>query len=233
MRLIHDAGFPQGVVNFVSGGGRTVGETFTVHPDVRAISFTGSSGVGRSIHAKAATIVARTQLELGGKNPEANMGPVCGEEQLKDILDYIRIGREEGARLLCGGERLQSQGFERGCYIPPTLFDQVTPKMRIAREEIFGPVLSLMRASDYAEAVEIANNVEFGLAASIFTRDLNRAMRFVDEVEVGLTHINIMTAHKEPQLSFGGVKASGFGLPEAGQSGLEFFTEHRSVYMRF
>ena len=105
--------------------------------------------------------------------------------------------------------------------------------MRIAQEEIFGPVLCLMVAEDFSEALEIANGVEFGLASSIFTRDIGRAFQFLDETDVGLTHVNMMTAYREPQLSFGGVKASGHGIPESGDTGIEFFTEHKVAFINY
>jgi aldehyde dehydrogenase (NAD+) len=157
------------------------------------------------------------------------MGPVCGQSQFDGVLGYIQAGRDEGARLVCGGVRLG----ERGCFIAPTVFSDVTPLMRIAREEVFGPVLALMPVDGFAQAVEVANAVEFGLSSAIFTRSLDRALAFVEQSEVGLTHVNLHTAHKEPQLPFGGVKHSGCGLPEAGHSGIEFFTRHQVAYVRY
>ena len=114
-----------------------------------------------------------------------------------------------------------------------TVFTGVRPEMVIAREEIFGPVLAVISVPDFDEAVRVANNVDFGLTSSVYTRDLEKAMRFVDRIETGMVHVNIMTAHREPAFSFGGVKDSGFGLPEAGQSGIEFFTEHKVVYVGY
>jgi acyl-CoA reductase-like NAD-dependent aldehyde dehydrogenase len=105
--------------------------------------------------------------------------------------------------------------------------------MAIAREEIFGPVLSVIPVDDFDQAVKVANDVPFGLTGSVFTRDLGKAMRFVDAAEVGMIHVNMMSAHREPAFSFGGVKNSGFGLPEAGQSGIQFFTEHKVVYVKY
>ena len=132
-----------------------------------------------------------------------------------------------------GGRRLTGGAFDRGCFLEPTVFTGVTPGMRIAREEIFGPVLSVIEVADFEEAVAVANDVEFGLASSIYTSDLRRAFTFIERTEVGLAHVNLMTALKEPQLSFGGIKKSGFGVPEAGRTGLEFFTEHKVVYVKY
>ena len=105
--------------------------------------------------------------------------------------------------------------------------------MKIAQEEIFGPVLSIMEVADFEQALEVANQVDFGLSSSIFTADLQKAFTFLEETEVGLAHVNLMTAVKEPHLSFGGIKASGFGLPEAGQTGIEFFSEHKVAYVKY
>ena len=161
------------------------------------------------------------------------MGPVCGTEQLESITGYIKIGQEEGATLAQGGRRLTDDGMDRGCFIEPTVFTDVRPHMRIAQEEIFGPVLSVLVAEDFDEALEIANRVEFGLSSSIFTRDISRAFQFLDKTEVGLAHVNMMTAYREPQLSFGGVKSSGHGIPEAGKTGIEFFTEHKVAFINY
>jgi aldehyde dehydrogenase (NAD+) len=132
-----------------------------------------------------------------------------------------------------GGRRLTGGAFDRGCFLEPTVFTGVTPGMRIAREEIFGPVLSVIEVADFEEAVAVANDVEFGLASSIYTSDLRRAFTFIERTEVGLAHVNLMTALKEPQLSFGGIKKTRFGVPEAGRTGLEFFTEHKVVYVKY
>jgi aldehyde dehydrogenase (NAD+) len=147
-------------------------------------------------------------------------------------LKYIDIGRAQGGRLVVGGKPLTDGALADGYFIAPTVFADVQPEMRIAQEEIFGPVLSVMRARDFAEALRLANGVIFGLSASIYTRDLAKAQRFIAESQVGLCHVNMHTAYKEPQLEFGGVKESGRGLPEAGASGVEFFTRHKAVYVR-
>ncbi|MFW6255649.1 MAG: aldehyde dehydrogenase family protein [Candidatus Sumerlaeota bacterium] len=296
VQLFDEAGLPPGVLNFVTGGGSTVGEEFTTNPTIKAISFTGSTGVGMGIHKKAAEILARTQLEMGGKNPlvvledadldaaaqsavtaayacagqwctstsravvvkevldafiekakafaakivvgdgldaKSTMGPVCGTDQLESILKYIEIGKDEGAELIFGGNRLTDNGMDQGCFIEPNSFAGVKPDMRIAQEEIFGPVLSIIAVDDFDEAIEVANGVPFGLASSIYTKDFSRAMTFMEKTDVGLAHVNLITALKEPHLTFGGVKESGFGIPEAGKTGIEFFTEHKVVYMKY
>jgi len=285
-----EAGLPDGALNFVTGSGNEVGDALITHPDIRAISFTGSTEVGRRIHEQAAKTLAKTQLEMGGKNPaviledtdpvatakavvtatyacagqwctatsraivakaiarpfidavlaevakiivgsgtnpQAVMGPVCGAGQKRVVEGYIEAGLAGGATLAAGGKAA------KGCFIPPTVFTGVTPDMTIAREEIFGPVLAIMEAADFDEALSIANSVEFGLASSIYTNDLTKALTFLEKSDAGVTHVNMSTAHKEPQVSFGGVRMSGFGTPEAGKTGLEFFTEHKVAYIKY
>lgn len=167
-----------------------------------------------------------------GLDESARMGPVAGPTQYKTISEYLEIGKLEGARLAVGGSPLNDGEYAEGYFIAPTVFADVRPEMRIAREEIFGPVLSVLRASDFEDAIGQANATIFGLASSIYTRDLAKALRFIEESEVGLCHVNMPTAWKEPQLEFGGIKDSGRGLPEAGECGALFFTEHKAVYIR-
>ena len=135
--------------------------------------------------------------------------------------------------MIQGGLRLMENGLNQGCFIEPTVFTDVQSEMRIAQEEIFGPVLSVMIAENFEEALELANNIEFGLTSSIFTQDISRAFQFLEKTEVGLTHVNMMTAYREPQLSFGGVKSSGHGIPESGRTGIEFFTEHKVAFINY
>lgn len=294
--VLANAGLPPGVINCVTGGGARVGNAIVEDPRIKAISFTGSTAVGKSIQARAAQNLTPTQLELGGKNPaivmpdadldsavaeiikaaftcsgqwctstsrvivleeiaeelterlvdaignlavgdgfddSSAMGPVCGATQKSDILSYIEQGRGEGARLRVGGKALTGEDYQDGCFIEPTLFDRVTPEMTIAREEIFGPVLVVITVQSFDEAVTIANDIAYGLSSSIFTRDLGAALTFMERTEVGLAHVNLMSALKEPQLPFGGVKESGAGLPEGGSVGIEFFTEHKVCYVRY
>ena len=172
-------------------------------------------------------------IRVGDGRGDVDMGPVCGSDQLETILGYIEIGQGEGAELVEGGQRLTDNGLDRGCFVAPTVFAGVKPEMRIAQEEIFGPVLSVMAARDFGEALEMANQVEFGLCSSIFTKDISRAFQFLDQTDVGLTHVNMMTAYREPQLSFGGVKSSGHGIPESGKTGIEFFTEHKVAFINY
>ncbi len=173
-------------------------------------------------------------LRLGdGRKTATDMGPVCGERQLEGILSHIEDGKSADATVLCGGARATDGPLARGCFVAPTVFGDVAPDMSIARHEIFGPVLCLMRAQSFAHAMDLANDVAYGLSSSVFTRDVSAALRFVEGTEVGLTHVNVMTAYKEPSLCFGGTKESGAGLPEAGHTGIEFFTREKAVYIGY
>ncbi len=180
-------------------------------------------------------LVAKTRaLKVGnGLEPGIAMGPAVDAAQLETDLKYIEIGKKEGARLLCGGKRLTGGAYNKGYFIEPTIFDGVRPEMRIAQEEIFGPVLGLMRARDFEEAMQLANCVRFGLSASIVTRDVERVHQFTNRIEAGLITVNLPTAGVEYQLPFGGTKESSFGMREQGPLALDFYTEARTVYLKY
>ena len=172
------------------------------------------------------------KMKVGsGLDESVDMGPAVDESQFKTDLDYIEIAKKEGARLVTGGG--VPQGLEEGYFVEPTIFDEVRPEMRIFQEEVFGPVLSVAAAKDVDEALRMANSVEFGLTTSIFTRDIDRVMRFVDEVETGMVHVNEPTIGGEAQLPFGGVKATGVGEREMSEEGLNFFTELKTVFINY
>jgi aldehyde dehydrogenase (NAD+) len=168
-----------------------------------------------------------------GADPQTEMGPSVDENQFKTVLSYIEIGREDGAELVCGGTRAEGDGLDRGYFMRPTVFDRVTTDMRIAREEIFGPVLSVLRVKDFDEAMQAANDSEYGLSSSIFTNDAARIFRFVDEIETGMTHINSPTTGGEAHIPFGGIKATGIGDREQGSTALDFYTELKVVYVDY
>jgi aldehyde dehydrogenase (NAD+) len=165
--------------------------------------------------------------------PGAGMGPSVDENQFNKVMEYMEIGRQEGATVVVGGGRWTGEGVDNGHFPAPTVFDHVTPAMRIAREEIFGPVLSVIRVKSFEEAVEVANDVDYGLTSSLYTSDPNRWFRFVEEIETGITHLNSPTPGGESQLPFGGIKATGVGAREMGDAGVEFFTEEKVVYTDF
>lgn len=180
-------------------------------------------------------IVARANsFRLGpGADPETDIGPSVDESQFNTVLKYIEIGREDGAELLCGGKRASGNGLDRGYFVEPTVFDRVTTDMRIAQEEIFGPVLSVLRVKDFDEAMTVANDSQYGLSSSVFTNDTNMVYRFVDEIESGMTHINSPTTGGEAHIPFGGTKATGIGAREQGSTSLDFYTELKVVYVDY
>ena len=168
-----------------------------------------------------------------GLDPKTNVGPSVDDKQLDTVLEYIGIGQSEGARLVAGGVRLEDGGRERGFFVAPTIFDGVDAGMRVAQEEIFGPVLSVIRAADTRSALEIANGVRFGLSASVYTNDVASMFRFVDQLEAGIIHVNSPTVGGEAHIPFGGMKATGVGLREMGSVAIDFYTELKVVYVDY
>jgi alpha-ketoglutaric semialdehyde dehydrogenase len=296
VRVLADAGVPKGVVNIVTGYGPEAGAPLLEHPEVRAISFTGSSAVGRTIGTTSAKSFKHCSLELGGKNPmivldDANldlategalwgafgttgqrctatsriivekgvyrelldrlvdrarklvvgngldettdMGPTINERQLLGDLEYVEIGKSEGAKLRCGGNRLDQGDYQYGFFMEPTVFADVDPKMRIAQEEIFGPVVSVIPCEDVEDAIAIANNIEYGLSSSIYTRDVNKAFAAMRDLYAGITYINAPTIGAEVHLPFGGAKATGNGHREGGIGAIDFYSEWKAVYVDY
>jgi aldehyde dehydrogenase (NAD+) len=179
--------------------------------------------------------VARARaLRIGdGIDPKVQMGPVVSEAQLQTVMKYVEIGRNEGAKLVCGGTRLQSGEYARGFFHEPTIFSDVDPAMRIAQEEIFGPVVSVVPCRSLDHAIEIANGVQYGLSASIYTQDMNRAFTAIRDEYTGIFYVNSPTRGAEVHLPFGGTKATGNGHREAGVAALDVFSEWKSVYVDF
>lgn len=179
-------------------------------------------------------LLERTRkLKVGnGAEPDTHVGPSVDEEQFKKVQHYLQLGRSEG-KLLCGGETLRGGAYGRGYFTAPTLFDHVPPDARIAQEEIFGPVLSVIRVKDFDEAVQVANNIRYGLAASIFSTDANRIFQFADRIECGIVHINSPTVGGEAHVPFGGIKATGIGERETGSTAIDFYTELKVVYVDY
>ena len=179
-------------------------------------------------------LLSRTkELKIGDpRDPTVDIGPVCGEDQERKILNYIEIGKREGARLLTGGEKLRQDPFHKGFFIEPTVFE-ARHGMQITRDEIFGPVLSVIRVHDYDEAIRIANDVEYGLSSSIYTNNLRLAYRAINELEAGITYINAPTIGAEVHLPFGGIKNTGNGTREAGRTAIEEFTEIKTIFIDY
>ena len=179
-------------------------------------------------------VAAAEGMKLGnGLDEETDVGPVINRAALEKIHSYTEIGKDEGAKLLTGGEMARENGLEKGFFYRPTVFADVEPDMRIAQEEIFGPTTALIPARDVDEAIRIANSVKYGLSSSIFTRDVNRAFRAIRDLKTGITYVNAGTTGAEVHLPFGGTKDTGNGHREAGQAALDFYTEWKSVYVDY
>jgi acyl-CoA reductase-like NAD-dependent aldehyde dehydrogenase len=179
--------------------------------------------------------VARAKrLRVGdGLDLDVEMGPSVSIEQRQTVMQYVEIGRQEGARLACGGHPLTTGAYAKGCFHEATIFADVAPSMRIAQEEIFGPVVSVIRCRSLEEAVAIANDVKYGLSASIYTQDVNRAFSAMRDVNTGIFYVNAPTIGAEVHLPFGGTKATGNGHREAGTAALDVFSEWKSIYVDF
>jgi aldehyde dehydrogenase (NAD+) len=180
-------------------------------------------------------LVERTRkLKVGnGMESGVDIGPAVDQAQLETDLKYIAIGRQECGEPRIGGRRLTGGAFDKGYFIEPTIFAGVTESMTIAREEIFGPVLAVMRARDFEDAMRIANNIPFGLSASIQTMNLSRVFEFIHRSEAGLLTINLPSAGVEYQLPFGGTKDSSFGPKEQGPAAMEFYCDYKTVYLKY
>ncbi len=173
------------------------------------------------------------KLRVGNGLEGADMGPAVDEAQLQTDMKYIEIAKGEGARLVQGGRRLTADGLDHGYFVEPTVFDHVGSGMRVAQEEIFGPVVSVIRVKGFDAALEAANASRYGLSASVFSSDASTVFRFAERIEAGIVHINSGTPGGEAQLPFGGTKATGVGPREQGHTALEFFTEVKTVYVDY
>jgi alpha-ketoglutaric semialdehyde dehydrogenase len=295
VQTLVDAGLPPGVVNIVCGTGSGAGAALVDHPQVRAISFTGSSAVGSHVGQRAAATFKQVSLEMGGKNAmivmdDANLdlaldgglwgafgttgqrctatsrillhkgiaakftekfvararqlkigngldesvevGPQVNSAQIETSKKYIEIAKNEGAQCLCGGRALTEGSYAKGTFFEPTVIAGVKPAMRIAREEVFGPVVSLIEFDTFEQAIEIANSIDYGLSTAIYTRNVNRAFAAMRDLEAGITYINAPTIGAEVHLPFGGVKQTGNGHRE-GLGAIEFFTTWKAVYVDY
>ena len=293
--IIHRSGIPAGVFNLVMGPGRVIGEALVHHPDVAAISFTGSVSVGRGIAEACAKQGKKVQLEMGGKNPQVvlddadlaqavelsaqsgfystgqrctassrlivtaqiypafvealqarlarikvgdaraagtDMGPVVSQAQLEQNLSYVEIAKSEGARLAAGGGPVacHTGSGKQGFFMAPSLFVDTAPGMRINREEVFGPVASVIRVHDYEEALAVANDTPFGLSSGIATTSLKHATHFKRHSQAGMVMVNLPTAGVDYHVPFGGRKGSSYGPREQGRYAQEFYTTVKTAY---
>jgi aldehyde dehydrogenase (NAD+) len=294
VRVFEDAGLPPGVLNLILAPGTDAAKAIVSHPDIRVLSFTGSTATGRAIAEAAARHNKKVALEMGGKNaiivlddanlalateatvwaafgttgqrctaasrlivqkgiaprlkealvdqtrklvlgdgldPRVDVGPVINRQALDRIHDHVEAGKESQARVLAGARVADVGG--RGFFFEPTLFDGVQAGSRLEREEIFGPVLSIIEVDTLDEAIQINNGSQYGLSTSIFTQDVDRAFRAIRDIATGLVYVNHGTTGAEIQFPFGGVRGTGNGHREAGQAGLDVFTEWKSIYVDY
>jgi alpha-ketoglutaric semialdehyde dehydrogenase len=295
-KVLEEAGLPAGGFNVVMGSGGAVGDPLVSHPDVKVVSFTGSTEVGRRISVACAPTFKRVHLEMGGKNAilvmddadvdlavdgaiwgafgttgqrctassrllvhkkvyddfvgklaarakklkvgngldaGVEMGPCVSEKQRENVARYVEIGKKEGAKLVTGGSKLSEGKLAKGWFFEPTIFADADARMRVACEEIFGPVTTVVPIGSLEEGIRIANSVAYGLSGSIYTRDINKAFTAMREFETGIFYVNSSTIGAEVHLPFGGIKDTGNGHREAGIAGIEVFTEWKSIYVDF
>ncbi len=222
--VLADADIEKAVEIAVSGAFRSTGQKCTA---------TSRVIVEESIYeAFRYRLVERTKtLKVGNPlHDDTFVGPAVSQSQLDGVLAMIEAGKDE-ATLICGGEIPADKELKNGFYVQPTIFENVSPDARIAREEIFGPVIALFKVKNYEEAVEMANDTEYGLSAAICTNNFTIAQRFVEDIDVGLVHVNNETAGSEPQVPFGGCKNSSTGSREQGKTAIDFYTQVKTVYM--
>jgi len=175
-----------------------------------------------------------SELRLGyGNDDDTDMGPLINQKALDKVTSYMDVAREDGATIAMGGERATGDGLDDGFFFQPTLFTGVTRDMRVAREEIFGPVLSVIKVTSFDEAIEVANDVAYGLSSAVYTSDIARAFRALRDIDAGITYINGPTIGAEAHMSFGGVKATGNGHREGGWEVYDFYTETKTCYIDF
>ena len=223
--VMPDADLDKAAVAIQGGAFGSTGQRCTATSRVIAMPQVKDALVERiAAHAK--------KLKVGpGLDESVEMGPAVDEKQWQTDFDYIEVGKQEGARLVLGGGKPSHLGS--GYFVEPTIFDNVTPEMRLFKEEVFGPVLAVATANNLDEALKAANSVEYGLTAGIFTQDIDTILRFVEEVESGMVHVNEPTVGGEAQLPFGGTKSTGVGEREMAEEGLNFFTELKTVFMNY
>jgi aldehyde dehydrogenase (NAD+) len=296
VELALEAGFPPGVINLVHGRGELAGKALVEHPEVRVLSFTGSTTTGAVIGEVAGRMHKRLSLEMGGKNalivmddadldlaldgvlwgafgttgqrctatsrlllhrkihdrflarlaerarrlklgdgrkPGVEVGPLIHAEAREKVERYVDIGPKDGAELVTGGRRPRSTALSRGWFFEPTIFAGVKPGSRLEQEEIFGPVLSVVRVESLEEAIRVNNGVRYGLSSALYTRNVQGAFRALEDLDTGITYINAPTIGAEAHLPFGGVKQTGNGHREGGWQVYEFYSETKVGYVDY
>jgi alpha-ketoglutaric semialdehyde dehydrogenase len=225
--VMDDANLDLAVDGAIWGGFGTTGQRCTAASRL---------GVHKSVYKEFVTrLVERARkLKVGnGLDPTVDMGPTINEQQLSTVMSYVEIGKKEGAKLLTGGHRLTAAEYAKGWFHEPTVFGDGDPNMRIAQEEIFGPVVSVIPVDSLEQGIEVANGVPYGLSASIYTRNVNRAFAAIQDLYTGIVYVNAPTIGAETHLPFGGTKQTGNGHREAAVAAIDFFTEWKSVYIDY
>jgi aldehyde dehydrogenase (NAD+) len=225
--VLADCDFNAAVENVVNGAFFSTGQKCTA---------TSRAIVEEKIYDQfVEALVERTKKLKVGNGLEAgiDIGPAIDQSQLDTNIKYAELGRQEAGEPLIGGKRLTGGAYDKGYFFEPTIFTNVTENMRIAQEEIFGPILAVMRAKDFSDAMRIANNIPFGLSASLQTTNLSRMFDYVYGMEAGLLTVNLPSAGVEYQLPFGGTKDSSFGPKEQGPAAFDFYTDYKTVYVKY
>jgi acyl-CoA reductase-like NAD-dependent aldehyde dehydrogenase len=225
--VMEDANLDLAIDGAIWGGFGTTGQRCTAASRL---------GVHKTVYKEfVARLVERAQkLKVGnGLDPTVDMGPVISEPQLNTVMSYVEIGKKEGAKLLTGGRRLSSGDHAKGWFHEPTVFGDCDPRMRIAQEEIFGPVVSVIPIDSLEQGIEVANDVPYGLSASIYTRNVNGTFSAIQDLYTGIVYVNAPTIGAETHLPFGGTKQTGNGHREAAVAAIDFFTEWKSVYIDY
>jgi alpha-ketoglutaric semialdehyde dehydrogenase len=225
--VMEDANLDLAIDGAIWGGFGTTGQRCTAASRI---------GVHKSVYGEfVSRFAARAQkLKVGnGLDPSVEVGPLINEQQLQTVMSYVEIAKKEGAKLLTGGNRLDSGEHARGWFYAPTVFGDCDPKMRVAQEEIFGPVVSVIPIDSLEQGIEVANGVPYGLSASIYTRNVNRAFTAIQDVYTGIVYVNAPTIGAETHLPFGGTKQTGNGHREAAVAAIDFFSEWKSVYIDY
>jgi len=225
--VMQDANLDLAIDGAIWGGFGTTGQRCTAASRI---------AVHKSVYGEfVSRLAVRAQnLKVGnGLDPSVEVGPLINEQQLQTVMSYVEIGKKEGAKLLTGGNRLDSGGHVRGWFYAPTVFGDCDSKMRVAQEEIFGPVVSVMPIDSLEQGIEVANGVPYGLSASIYTRNVNQAFAAIQDLYTGIVYVNAPTIGAETHLPFGGTKQTGNGHREAALAAIEFFSEWKSVYIDY
>ena len=225
--VMEDANLDLAIDGAIWGGFGTTGQRCTAASRI---------GVHKSVYGEFVSRLAERaqKLKVGnGLDPSVEVGPLINEQQLQTVMSYVEIGKKEGAKLLTGGNQLDSGGHVRGWFYAPTVFGDCDSKMRVAQEEIFGPVVSVIPIDSLEQGIEVANGVPYGLSASIYTRNVNHAFAAIQDLYTGIVYVNAPTIGAETHLPFGGTKQTGNGHREAAVAGIEFFSEWKSVYIDY